>query len=667
MFDAKNFNWNQKKLKGILDVYGTIFFKSKKVLDLGCGYSDISGMISRYGADVTVVDIQQDYLKIVKKRYPNIKTIRADLNENWIFEGKRFDFVLNLDLLPLINDYKTHLERICKITDNLILETVVFDSSQDRVFKAIESGNTIYIPTASDIEKLLISHGMHIQRLDDKKFNSSTYKYDWMPSQNNVYDINKRRLWFCKKSIKSTAIHTLSNVSVSKSTLRSNEIMPKVEGEIIEPETATLKYNDASNTKMPFLCSVIIPAFKANHFLDQCLNSIMTSIKGYNVEIIVGIDACQETLGWFEKKQFKNLNIYWFENNVGPYIIKNTLVDFAKSDNILFFDADDVMAPSMIENFIKNIKLSPLVKFKYSDFNNNTGINKPLPNTWYGEGVFGIKKDLFNRLNGFEGWICAADTEFQLRLRHNKISSKNVSEISFYRRLHSNNLTVNPKTRYGSSLRQNYIKIISDKTKNKKWILNKKTVANTSIINNKNISMSAVSNSILNQENNSQNIDQFEQDVAQNNPHTNVENTMIPNISFKVYHTIPWNSEKNIGKAYNEFMSLLNDEDWACFLDGDAVHTTSFFGKNIEQVIASNQDYGLFTCYTNRIGCSYQIPSGANWNNDSQNYHRDIGKKLWEKYKTNILDITNNSPLSGVLILINKDKWSQVEIGRAHV
>jgi hypothetical protein len=31
----------------------------------------------------------------------------------------------------------------------------------------------------------------------------------------------------------------------------------------------------------------------------------------------------------------------------------------------------------------------------------------------------------------------------------------------------------------------------------------------------------------------------------------------------KIYYNIPWNSDKNLGKAYNDFMKLLDDEDLA--------------------------------------------------------------------------------------------------------
>jgi GT2 family glycosyltransferase len=129
---------------------------------------------------------------------------------------------------------------------------------------------------------------------------------------------------------------------------------------------------------------------------------------------------------------------------------------------------------------------------------------------------------------------------------------------------------------------------------------------------------------------------------------------------YKVFHTIPWNSDKLIGVSYNETMSLIDNDDWICFLDGDAVHTSSFFGKRIEDIINNNPDYSLLTCYTNRIGCDYQIAPNVNRDSNDQSYHRKFGENLWNTFGTKVVDITNKSPLSGVLILIKKSSWSQV-------
>ncbi len=128
----------------------------------------------------------------------------------------------------------------------------------------------------------------------------------------------------------------------------------------------------------------------------------------------------------------------------------------------------------------------------------------------------------------------------------------------------------------------------------------------------------------------------------------------------KVFHMIPWNTDKNIGRAYNEMMSLVGDNDWVCFIDGDAVHTSHFFGKRIEDVITANPEYSMFTCLTNRIGRPYQIAATVDTITNDQYYHRTFGESRWLKYGVDVLDITNRPNLSGMLILIKKSAWVKV-------
>lgn len=128
----------------------------------------------------------------------------------------------------------------------------------------------------------------------------------------------------------------------------------------------------------------------------------------------------------------------------------------------------------------------------------------------------------------------------------------------------------------------------------------------------------------------------------------------------KIFHVIPWNSNKNIGVSYNETMNLIGSEDWVCFLDGDAVHTSPFFGKRIEECINNNPEYSLLTCYTNRIGFPPQIAPGVNQKTNDQKYHRDFGENMWNKYGTSVLDVTDYKYISGVLLLLCKDIWEKV-------
>lgn len=125
----------------------------------------------------------------------------------------------------------------------------------------------------------------------------------------------------------------------------------------------------------------------------------------------------------------------------------------------------------------------------------------------------------------------------------------------------------------------------------------------------------------------------------------------------KIHYVIPWDDDKNIGRSYNSVMKNLNSNDWACFVDGDALHTTIYFGNYIREVIKNNPFYGLFTCYTNRVIRPYQIAPMVDVESNDIEYHRNFGSSLWEQNKTNVKDITDLPPLSGVMILIRRRDW----------
>ena len=55
-----------------------------------------------------------------------------------------------------------------------------------------------------------------------------------------------------------------------------------------------------------------------------------------------------------------------------------------------------------------------------------------------------------------------------------------------------------------------------------------------------------------------------------------------------IYTHIPYaDSEhpKDLGWAYNNFMNNLGDDDWACFLDHDAMFTVSDWYPRLERII----------------------------------------------------------------------------------
>lgn len=118
----------------------------------------------------------------------------------------------------------------------------------------------------------------------------------------------------------------------------------------------------------------------------------------------------------------------------------------------------------------------------------------------------------------------------------------------------------------------------------------------------------------------------------------------------------PKTQKLNLGWAYNNFMSLVEEDDWVLFLDHDATFTTRNWYPQIEDIITSNPEYGMFTCLTNRIGMECQKPEGIDENNHDIRYHREIGTHFQNEYYKEVVEYPLEW-LSGVIILINKSTW----------
>ena len=207
--------------------------------------------------------------------------------------------------------------------------------------------------------------------------------------------------------------------------------------------------------------SIIIPTYKNTEYIDECINSILESSENLNVELLIGIDACEDTLNHIKAKNYPDfIRFYYFNENVGPYLIKNSLVNRTSSDNILFFDSDDIMLKPTLTTIVKNIQKYECVKLKLQNYTNNT-ITKN--NVNYGEGVFAINKQLFLLMNGFEPWRVAADSDFMGRLYSRRLRIYHIPEVSFYYRQHPTSLTQRGDTGMSSRLRANYVNISKNK------------------------------------------------------------------------------------------------------------------------------------------------------------------------------------------------------------
>ena len=230
-----------------------------------------------------------------------------------------------------------------------------------------------------------------------------------------------------------------------------------------EDKIQTFVANKAYGVNPKCDISIIVPTFKNVKFIDECLKSIENSVKGVSCEILVGIDGCRETFNHFKETNVSPYTyVYYFEKNEGPYSIKNTLAELSNSNVLLFFDSDDIMGENMVNYILSNIDRYVCIKPKMYNFDNETKLqvqNQIL----HGEGVFAIKKDIFMKMNGFEPWMCAADSDFMARLYKTKPPILHSTSILFSRRIHSTSLTRSNLTGMRSVMRSQYAKISKNK------------------------------------------------------------------------------------------------------------------------------------------------------------------------------------------------------------
>lgn len=96
----------------LFSVFGEL--KGKKVVDIGCGTGRIIGELKLFGAEVTAVDISEEMLKKVDKKYSDIKTIMGDM-ENLPFDDETFDVAVCTFVIVHIKDPEKAFQEVYRI------------------------------------------------------------------------------------------------------------------------------------------------------------------------------------------------------------------------------------------------------------------------------------------------------------------------------------------------------------------------------------------------------------------------------------------------------------------------------------------------------------------------------------------------------------------------
>lgn len=204
--------------------------------------------------------------------------------------------------------------------------------------------------------------------------------------------------------------------------------------------------------------AVIIAAYAADKYILECYNSVKNQIplEGYSAEIRIGVDGCQKTADVLRKNK---IPFYWSEKNVGAYIMRNSLIYQSPADMYSYFDADDKMFPDYLKTVLSlnadavmtakincNEKLIPIQGAK---------IEKG--------GAITFTHGVLERVGGFYGVRCAADTDFMYRCIDAGFEISEIKEPLYYRRRHPQSLTKKSDTGIGSAYRKRVWKDMCEK------------------------------------------------------------------------------------------------------------------------------------------------------------------------------------------------------------
>lgn len=123
----------------------------------------------------------------------------------------------------------------------------------------------------------------------------------------------------------------------------------------------------------------------------------------------------------------------------------------------------------------------------------------------------------------------------------------------------------------------------------------------------------------------------------------------------RIVTMMPFSPVMNLGAAYNESMALLGPEDWACFLDHDAIWTTrKWYGQLLETAQAL-PGCGMVTAVQSRGWQAWQV--GPEPDSHDMARHRVLGLRMAET--RTLLDVTRSSGIAGVVMLISKRSWER--------
>ena len=186
---ANEFNeWRLKRVLKLEQSFGIEWFKSKKILELGCAFGNVGLHLKSLGAEVTFSDARQEVLDIVYEKDNNIKTVLIDQDKHWNLNEK-YDLIIHFGILYNLDNWQQDLITSIKHCEYLALESAVSKFNDDIEFKIKDYKYTHEyhgpfnkvgtLVSAQKIENIFKDNNCKFVRFDHKSLNTDGFIYDW--------------------------------------------------------------------------------------------------------------------------------------------------------------------------------------------------------------------------------------------------------------------------------------------------------------------------------------------------------------------------------------------------------------------------------------------------------------------------------------------------------
>jgi len=200
---------------------------------------------------------------------------------------------------------------------------------------------------------------------------------------------------------------------------------------------------------------VILAAHGASRWIAECLGSIRAQQmpSGWTVDLRIGVDGCRQTAATLDGL---GVPYYRSEKNVGPYLMRNSLIALRPADCYAIFDADDVMEAGYLQTLIALAGTDGIAGSARRTIN-HTG--RVMGNTFgrFHSGVCVISHGAWTTVGAYRPERLASDVDMIARAGLLRVQIRKTSLPLYRRRRHRHSLTQEKDTGIGSTARTNTV------------------------------------------------------------------------------------------------------------------------------------------------------------------------------------------------------------------